>query len=129
MSRRDAFDLAVDAGDFQRQADLMKTLKRTPPEKLLGIARASQKLGDIATARAALAELNAKPQAEHLIGEITRVAALVAADYEKERTLGEGALLDLNHFFVMIGISRGRYPDAVLETARKHQSAAARTVA
>jgi len=106
----------------------MKTLKRTPEEKLLGIARASQMLGDIATARAALAELNAKPQAEHLVGEITRVAALVAADYEKERALGEGALLDLKHFFVKIGISRGRYPDAVLETARKHQSAA-RTVA
>ncbi len=102
----------------------MRNSKRTPQEKLLGIARASQRLGDITTARAALDRLNAEVMPDHLVAEISRVAALTAADYEREKPLGEGALLDLDHFFVKMGISRGRYPQSVLDMARKYRSAA-----
>ncbi|PZU82825.1 MAG: hypothetical protein DI528_18510 [Shinella sp.] len=103
----------------------MRTIKtRTPEEKLLGIARASQLLGDVATARAALDRLSAVTVPDQLAPEIARVAKLVADDYEREKPLGEGALLDLDHLFVKLGISRGRYPSAVLETARRYRSAA-----
>lgn len=90
----------------------------------MGIARASQKLGDTATARAALDRLTAKPIPDGLAPEIARVAKLVSDDYEREKPLGEGALLDLDHFFVKLGISRGRYPDSILETAKRYRLAA-----
>lgn len=103
---------------------MTRTIKtRTPEEDLLGIARASQKLGEVATARAALKKLSSSPLPSHLGEEFKRVSSLVEADYEREKILGEGSLLDLDNLFVKERIRRGVYPSAVLEVARKAHSA------
>jgi hypothetical protein len=102
---------------------ITRTIKtRTPEEDLLGIARASQKLGEVATARAALEKLSSFQLPAHLEGEFKRLSSLVDADYARESILGEGSLLDLDNLFVKERIRRGVYPSAVLEVARKARS-------
>lgn len=99
---------------------------RTLEEKLLGIARASQKTGEVATARAALKKLSSSPLPSHLEEEFRRVSSLVEADYEREKILGEGALLDLDHLVVKERVRLGRYPAEVLDAAKAARSAAVR---
>ncbi|WFU00698.1 hypothetical protein QA648_11000 [Rhizobium sp. CB3171] len=98
-----------------------KRPERTAQERLLGIARISQKMGDVTTARAALDQLASLPTQKNLTEEILRVCDLVRVDFDKEKVLGQGSLLNLDHAAVKIEIKRGKIPAAILEAATRHR--------
>jgi hypothetical protein len=95
--------------------------ERTAQERLLGIARISQKMGDVTTARAALDRLASFPTQGNLTEETQRVSDLAQVDFDKEKVLGQGALLNLEHAAVKIEIKRGKIPAAILEAATRHR--------